>query len=122
MVMAARLADLVARLGGALEPSGAGEVQVRDVHHLAPERERHATGLAVLVELGFLAGVYLLSTALLPPALLQVKFRGGNVEQVWACFVVFQICRALCFTGRVWGGFALTRLFHRRTRKPVKAG
>lgn len=55
-------------------------------------------------ELKFLAIVYLISTALLPPALLQVKFRKGDVGQVWACFVVFQICRALLFTGRIWGG------------------
>lgn len=77
--------------------------------------------LLARLELKFLAGIYLLSTALLPPALLQVKSRGGSVEQVWACFVVFQIVRALCFTARIWGGFAITRLFHGRTRKSVKA-
>jgi Na+-driven multidrug efflux pump len=54
-------------------------------------------------ELSFLAGVYLVSTALLPPALLQVKFRDGDVGQVWSCFVVFQIFRAICFTMRIWG-------------------
>jgi Na+-driven multidrug efflux pump len=54
-------------------------------------------------ELSFLASVYLVSTALLPPALLMVKFRDGDVGQVWSCFVVFQIFRAICFTMRIWG-------------------
>jgi Na+-driven multidrug efflux pump len=53
-------------------------------------------------ELKFLATVYLLSTLLLPPALLRVKILGGNVEQVWACFAVFQLFRAACFAGKIW--------------------
>jgi Na+-driven multidrug efflux pump len=65
-------------------------------------------------ELTFLAAVYLVSTALLPPALLQVKFRQGSVGQVWACFVVFQLFRAIAFAGRIWGGFALQRLFGKK--------
>jgi Na+-driven multidrug efflux pump len=53
-------------------------------------------------ELRFLAAVYLVSTLLLPPALLRVKVLGGNVEQVWACFAVFQLFRAACFAGKIW--------------------
>lgn len=55
-------------------------------------------------ELKFLAVVYVVSTALLPPALIRVKLLGGNVEQVWACFAVFQLFRAACFAGRIWSG------------------
>jgi len=55
-------------------------------------------------ELKFLAGVYLVSTALLPSALIWVKNIGGNVEQVWFCFAAFQLFRALCFIGRIYGG------------------
>jgi len=61
-------------------------------------------------ELKFLASVYLISTALLPPALLRVKLSGGNVEQVWACFAVFQLFRALCFAGRIWSGPVARRI------------
>ena len=67
-------------------------------------------------ELKFLAGVYLVSTALLPPALLQVKFRQGDVSQVWACFVVFQLFRALLFSGKIWGG-SVWRWVSRRRRQ-----
>ena len=52
-------------------------------------------------DLKFLAGVYVLTTLLLPSALLQVKSVGG-VEQVWACFAVFQLCRATLFASRIW--------------------
>jgi hypothetical protein len=55
-------------------------------------------------ELKYLALIYVLSTALLPPALLRVKNMGGNVEQVWACFAIFQLFRAGCFAGRIWSG------------------
>ena len=66
--------------------------------------------LLARLELKFLAGVYLLSTALLPTALLRIKHMpNGTVDMVWGCFVVFQLCRALAFTGRIWGGFALER-------------
>jgi Na+-driven multidrug efflux pump len=61
-------------------------------------------------ELGFLAFVYLFSTALLPPALLQVKFRQGDVGQVWACFVAFQLFRATFFVSRVWGPKLIDKL------------
>lgn len=57
-------------------------------------------------ELKFLAGVYVFTTALLPPALLRVKNLGG-VEQVWASFAVFQLCRATLFAGRIWSGSAM---------------
>lgn len=70
------------------------------------------------LQLGFLAGIYLLSTALLPPALLQIKFRGGSVEHVWAAFCVFQTFRALTFAGRIWGGYALRR---KHKAKPAAA-
>jgi Na+-driven multidrug efflux pump len=55
-------------------------------------------------ELQYLATVYVLTTALLPPALIRVKILGGNVEQVWACFAVFQLFRAALFAGRIWSG------------------
>jgi len=55
-------------------------------------------------ELKYLAGIYVLTTALLPPALLRVKNVGGSVEQVWACFAIFQLCRAGFFAGRIWSG------------------
>lgn len=61
-------------------------------------------------ELKFLASVYLVSTALLPPVLLRVKLSGGNVEQLWACFAVFQLFRALCFAGRIWSGPVARRI------------
>ncbi|KAG7351638.1 MATE efflux family protein [Nitzschia inconspicua] len=57
-------------------------------------------------ELGYLATVYVLTTALLPPALIRVKLMGGNVEQVWACFAAFQLFRAFFFAGRIWLGTA----------------
>jgi Na+-driven multidrug efflux pump len=55
-------------------------------------------------ELKYLALVYVLSTALLPPALIRVKVLGGSVEQVWACFAVFQLFRAGFFAGKIWSG------------------
>ncbi len=55
-------------------------------------------------ELKFLALVYLVTTALLPSALLRIKLTGGTVEQVWACFAVFQLFRAVLFAGRIWSG------------------
>ena len=61
-------------------------------------------------ELKFLASVYLMSTALLPSALLWVKNIGGNVEQIWGCFAAFQLFRALCFIGRIYGGPLLQKL------------
>ena len=77
-----------------------------------------AVGEGVLLarrQLGFLAVVYLLSTAMLPPALLVIKMRKGSVGQVWLLFGIFQIFRALCFTGRIWWGpFLFNRLFQRR--------
>lgn len=69
-------------------------------------------------ELKYLAGVYVLSTAVLPRALLRVKDVGGGVEQVWACFAVFQLCRAGFFAGRIWGGPAINAiksLFSKKT-------
>lgn len=73
-------------------------------------------------ELKYLAGIYLMTTALLPPTLLRVKV-GGSVEQVWACFAAFQLCRAVFFTGRIWSGSvfkAITNLFGKTSKSPVK--
>ena len=53
-------------------------------------------------ELGYLAGVYVLSTALFPSIVFRVKKAQGPVVQVWACFAGFQLFRALCFMGRIW--------------------
>jgi hypothetical protein len=61
-------------------------------------------------ELKYLAMVYLATTALLPSALLRIKVNGGNVEQVWACFAVFQLFRATLFAGKVWSGPVLKKM------------
>merc|ERR1719162_998448 len=44
-------------------------------------------------ELKFLAGVYLISTALLPSVLLKIKHNASptGVLQVWTCFAAFQL-------------------------------
>lgn len=52
-------------------------------------------------QLGFLAGVYALSTAVLPFVLLGIK-RRGPVSAVWTTFALFQMVRASAFTARVW--------------------
>jgi Na+-driven multidrug efflux pump len=77
--------------------------------------------LLARLELKFLASVYLLSTALLPPVLLRIKHQGGTVGQVWSCFVIFQLFRAILFTGRIWGGFALQHLFGDTRRQSSSA-
>jgi Na+-driven multidrug efflux pump len=65
-------------------------------------------------ELGYLASVYVLSTALLPPALIYgVKLVKGPVVNVWWGFALFQLFRATCFTGRLWGGKLLTAVGRR---------
>ena len=67
--------------------------------------------LLARLELKFLAGIYLLSTLFLPPALLQVKLSpNGSIEKVWLCFVIFQVLRASAFTSRIWGEFAYQRI------------
>jgi Na+-driven multidrug efflux pump len=53
-------------------------------------------------QVGFLAGVYVATVALLTPALLAVKTRGGPVALVWTCFAAFQACRAALFSGYLW--------------------
>ena len=55
-------------------------------------------------ELSYLAGVYLLSTALLPPVLRRIRAGGGPVSQVWICFALFQLFRSSCFAGRLLMG------------------
>ncbi|KAL7536866.1 hypothetical protein ACHAWF_005587 [Thalassiosira exigua] len=52
-------------------------------------------------ELTYLAGVYFISTALLPPVLRRIRAGGGPVSQVWICFALFQLFRSACFTGRL---------------------
>ena len=64
-------------------------------------------------ELGFLAGVYLATTALLPPVLLKIKFQQGNVAMVWAAFGIFQVFRTVFFTGRIWLAPVIQKLFGR---------
>ena len=61
-------------------------------------------------ELKFLAGVYLLSTIVFPFGLFALKKTGGPVANVWYGFVFFQFFRALCFTGRLWGGPVMSRI------------
>jgi Na+-driven multidrug efflux pump len=62
-------------------------------------------------ELKFLASIYLVSTILLPAALLQVKFSSaGTVDQVWLCFAVFQLFRALCFGSKIWSRQVVKRI------------
>ena len=52
-------------------------------------------------ELSYLAGVYFVSTALLPPVLRRIRAGGGPVSQVWICFALFQLFRSSCFVGRL---------------------
>ena len=52
-------------------------------------------------ELTYLAGVYFISTALLPPVLRRIRSGGGPVSQVWICFALFQLFRSTCFLGRI---------------------
>ena len=52
-------------------------------------------------ELTYLAGVYFVSTALLPPVLRRIRSGGGPVSQVWICFALFQLFRSACFLGRI---------------------
>lgn len=54
-------------------------------------------------ELKYLASVYVLSTIMFPFGLFKLKSAGGPVCNVWYGFVFFQLFRALCFTGRLWG-------------------
>ncbi|KAL9185756.1 hypothetical protein ACHAXT_003533 [Thalassiosira profunda] len=52
-------------------------------------------------ELTYLAGVYFLSTAFLPPVLRRIRAGGGPVTQVWIVFALFQLFRSACFAGRL---------------------
>ena len=72
-------------------------------------------------ELKYLASVYLLSTALLPNVLLRIKKAGSanGVVQVWMYFAVFQLFRALCFSGKLWGRRLWNRLFSWRQSKSL---
>jgi len=61
-------------------------------------------------DLKFLASVYVLSTAIFPFALFQIKRASGPVTNIWFGFVFFQLFRGLCFTGKLWGGAALKKI------------
>mmetsp|Transcript_2497 Transcript_2497/g.5292 ORF Transcript_2497/g.5292 Transcript_2497/m.5292 type:complete len:578 (+) Transcript_2497:119-1852(+) len=52
-------------------------------------------------ELTYLGGIYLVSTALLPPILRRIRADGGPLSHVWVCFAVFQLFRSACFVGRL---------------------
>jgi len=54
-------------------------------------------------ELKYLASVYLGSTIIFPMGLLRLKKTGGPVSNVWYGFAAFQLFRAICFTGKLWG-------------------
>lgn len=54
-------------------------------------------------ELKYLAGVYIISTIAFPFGLFKLKYSGGPVSNVWFGFVFFQMFRAACFTGKLWG-------------------
>ena len=60
-------------------------------------------------ELSYLAIVYFISTALLPPVLRYVRAGGGPVSQVWICFAAFQLFRSSCFVGRLLVGDRLSK-------------
>jgi Na+-driven multidrug efflux pump len=75
--------------------------------------------LLARLELKYLAGIYILSTALLPPALLQIKFRQGTVAQIWGCFAIFQLFRAFFFLGKVWGAPFLSKLFQKKDKDVI---
>jgi Na+-driven multidrug efflux pump len=60
-------------------------------------------------ELPFLASVYLVSTIILPFALIEIKNRSGPVDHIWGCFAAFQLFRATCFAGRIWGTHLVKR-------------
>ena len=74
-------------------------------------------------ELKFLASVYLVSTALLPSVLMKIKRNGSpsGVVQVWTCFAAFQLFRAICFTGKLWGRRLLRRILNLGQSKTEKA-
>lgn len=61
-------------------------------------------------ELNYLAGVYVLSTILFPFGLLKLKSGSGPVSNVWYGFVLFQLFRATCFTGKIWGAPLLKKV------------
>jgi len=54
-------------------------------------------------ELNYLASVYVLSTIAFPFFLFKLKTSGGPVSNVWFGFVAFQLFRASCFMGKIWG-------------------
>lgn len=65
--------------------------------------------------LPFLAILYLVSTAILPVVLMRV--RSSGVEEVWKCFVVFQVIRAGVCVWKLWSSsfyWWLLRLFSGR--------
>jgi len=67
-------------------------------------------------ELPFLASVYLVSTIVLPFVLLRIKTQNGLVSQIWGSFAAFQLFRAICFMGRIWGGAAIGAIRDKRKK------
>jgi len=63
-------------------------------------------------DLKYLASVYLLSTAVFPFALFKIKHASGPVVNIWFGFALFQLFRAVCFTGKLWGGEVLKKIGH----------
>jgi putative MATE family efflux protein len=61
-------------------------------------------------ELKYLASVYVFSTIAFPFGLFKLKTSGGPVSNVWYGFVLFQMFRALCFTGKIWGREVLSKI------------
>jgi len=68
-------------------------------------------------ELKYLASVYLVSTAIFPFALSTIKKSAGKVVHVWTGFAFFQLFRAFCFTGRIWGPNILQAIGNIRLNK-----
>eukprot|EP00746_Dinoflagellata_sp_MGD_P039000 gnl/MRDRNA2_/MRDRNA2_193994_c0_seq1.p1 gnl/MRDRNA2_/MRDRNA2_193994_c0~~gnl/MRDRNA2_/MRDRNA2_193994_c0_seq1.p1 ORF type:complete len:681 (+),score=105.67 gnl/MRDRNA2_/MRDRNA2_193994_c0_seq1:46-2043(+) len=81
-----------------------------------------AVGEGVLLarrRLGFLAGVYASTTAVVVIVLLLIKQKAGAISDVWMIFAAFQLVRAAAFTGRIWGPRFLDVIGWRRmTPKP----
>mmetsp|Transcript_30284 Transcript_30284/g.66609 ORF Transcript_30284/g.66609 Transcript_30284/m.66609 type:complete len:137 (+) Transcript_30284:1196-1606(+) len=71
-------------------------------------------------ELGYLAAVYVLSTALFPSIVFRVKKAQGPVIHVWACFAGFQLFRAMAFLGKIWLPKLWQKLLKRKEKVAVE--
>ena len=65
------------------------------------QSQRSESVLLARREFKHLASVYVLSTIHLSFELFKPKAGGGLVSNVWYGFVVFQMFRAACFTGKL---------------------